>query len=99
MGDCEGVLLELRKCLFWGGYKIWKTRKRLVAQYWKSIPDTNKKNAKSMSSCKNPFHFWAKVIDLSKQRLTRCSCSRVTQITSYFHDIRTLLERHLPHLT
>ena len=92
MGDCDADLLHLRKCLFWGGYTIWKARKRLVARYWKSMEKAQQGNQqRDSSSCKSPFHFWTKVADLSKQRITRCPCSRVQPKQTSLIDIRLFL--------
>ena len=51
--------------LLWHGYQIWKTRKRLMSNYWKEIaPEEwkpfSKKRLKlthAQINCKNPFHF------------------------------------------
>ena len=33
----DGAFEELSKELFWNGYKIWKTRKRLMSKFWREI--------------------------------------------------------------
>ena len=100
MGDCEAVLAHLRDAFFWGGYKIWCTRKRLVRQVWKQFNKAERKRKQKKkifdqnpSACKHPFHFLTKSADLSHQRLTRCPCSRVeTKPTkSVCSDIRSFL--------
>ena len=40
-------------------------------------------------NCKSPFHFLKKIVDLSKQRLTRCLCSRIEKSKSALPDIRS----------
>ena len=81
---------DISKTLFWQGYSLWNKRKHLSSYFWKNIaPEEWKphqkehKNAKKRSDakiaslCTNPFHFLRKYTDLSKQRPTRCFCSRV----------------------
>src|SRR6185503_9820000 len=83
MGDCEAILAHLSRVFFWGGYKIWCTRKRLARQVWKLFNKAEPKRKQKRnfdqnpSACKYPFHFLIKSADLSHQRLTRCPCSRV----------------------
>ena len=74
---------------FWSGYEMWKKRRRLVKAYWNNIaPNEWKKNKKkektqsrkrkkrsNPSQCVDPFHFFPKCNDFSKQRPTRCKCS------------------------
>ena len=100
MGDCEAVLAHLRDAFFWGGYKIWCTRKRLVRQVWKQFNKAERKRKQKKkifdqnpSACKHPFHFLTKSADLSHQRLTRCPCSRVETKPkkSVCSDIRSFL--------
>jgi len=84
-GDPETALDRLRWTFFWGGYQIWKARKALVTSYWKSagLKLKKKKSAKDIpTACKNSFHFLVKHADLSKQRFTKCPCSRVRKETS-----------------
>jgi hypothetical protein len=94
--DPEPLLDSLRKVFFWGGYKIWKTRNRLIKHYWKSKGQDRSKQrhwkGRNVSNCKHPFHFLKKIADLSKQRLTRCPCSRIQRIRSPLPDIRTHLK-------
>src|SRR6185503_20451622 len=81
----EAALDRLRWTFFWGGYQIWKARKALVTSYWKSagLKLKKKKSAKDTpTACKNSFHFLVKHADLSKQRFTKCPCSRVRKETS-----------------
>jgi len=93
--DSEACLDHLRKIFFWGSYRIWKTRKALVTSYWESLQASKVKPKKKSrgqceSGCKSPFHFLVKSVDLSKQRLTRCPCSRIIQPLTrpQFRDIR-----------
>jgi len=84
-GDPEAALERLRWTFFWGGYQIWKARKALVTSYWKSVgmkPKKRKSAKDPPTACKNSFHFLVKHADLSKQRLTKCPCSRVRKETS-----------------
>jgi hypothetical protein len=95
MGECDSALLELRKTFFWDNYRIWKKRKSLISQYWNNPQLKNKsgrKNTSDITMCKNPFHFLKKVTDISKQRLTRCPCSKVKFKKTFFPDIRALLD-------
>ena len=80
----ESALARLRSTFFWGGYKIWKMRQKLVRELWKSrceIQTTKSRSARRQklraSACKDPFHFLPKIADLSKRRLTVCPCSRL----------------------
>ena len=56
-------------------------------------PKRKKSRKDAPTACKNSFHYLVKHADLSKQRLTKCSCSRVkkeipianySDITSFF---------------
>ena len=76
-GDPEVVLNDLRWTSFWGGYQVWKARMLLVRTYWKNKNTKRSSKTFNSSTCKNPFHFLTKRVDLSKQKLTRCACSRV----------------------
>ena len=51
-----------------------------------------KRNANS-SCCRDPFHFLKKLKDLSKQKLTRCNCSKSSPVctNSVTLDIRSYL--------
>ena len=81
---------DISKTLFWSGYEIWKKRRRLVKAYWNNIaPNEWKKNKKEKdktlsrkkkkrsnpSQCVDPFHFFPKSNDFTKQRPTKCKCS------------------------
>jgi len=82
-GDPEVALDRLRSTFFWGGYRIWKARKALVTSYWKSVgrkPKMKKSRKDTHTACKNSFHFLVKHNDLSRQRFTKCQCSRVNKI-------------------
>jgi hypothetical protein len=93
--------LDISKTLFWSGYAIWKRRQILVKKYWREIvPEEWKKNSlqkkkkrktyDNPSHCTDPFHFFPKCYDFTKQRLTRCKCSRVSiQKRSRNRDIRS----------
>jgi hypothetical protein len=94
---------DISKTLFWQGYSLWSKRKLLSSHFWKNIaPEEWKphkkehKNAKKRSDakiaslCTNPFHFLRKYTDLSKQRPTRCFCSRV-QTSSPVHRFLNLV--------
>ena len=63
-----------------------KNEKRLVAQFWSTkAPEEWKRQKKNkgrktkvnkrLSQCKDPFHFYDKIDDLSKERTTKCPCS------------------------
>ena len=73
MGDCEPILDHLSKTFFWGGYNIWKARKRLAKQQWERLQNMQQKRKpkrkgdKNESACKNPFHYLLKASDLSRQ--------------------------------
>jgi hypothetical protein len=82
--DPEPLIDALRKTLFWGSYRIWRKRKRLVRLYWDSVGRSQLKRHRrwkgnNESACGNSFHFLKKVADLSKQRLTRCPCSCIAR--------------------
>ena len=91
-GDPEVALERLRWTFFWGGYRIWRARKTLITSYWKSVelkPKRKKSRKDTPTACKNSFHYLVKHADLSKQRLTKCQCSRVRKEipTANFSDI------------
>ena len=108
--DCETVLTDLSRSLFFAGFRIWRKRQLLVKRFWSEISPhdlARRKNCKSdkkcISYCKNPLHFMPKFTDLSKQRPTRCFCSivqdeKVNDIV--FRDIRSFFTKlpslHLP---
>ena len=98
VNDINGALLDLSKTLFWKGYHIWKKRRSLVSQAWKSWPPEwnvhgtkrNKRTEINGPSCSDPFHFFPKHVNLSKLRRTPCNCSKTTtsESASMFYDIR-----------
>ena len=93
MGECDSILDNLSKVLFWGGYKIWKQRQRLVRQVWgrfRVIKQKRRKKREQITACKSPFHFLSKFADLSRQRVTRCPCSLVSPPKRKF-DIRSFI--------
>ena len=96
--NLEHRLEHLRKEFFWGGYKIWKARKKLISSFWDSKNLSGKQGKSSKkdypSACKNPFHFLKKTADLSKQRITRCPCMRMVPVKSKFTDLSYLLVKH-----
>ena len=63
--------------------KKWKSKEH--SQYKRQ----RRRKGHNDSNCKNPFHFLKKIADLSKQRLTRCLCSRTAKSTSALPDIRS----------
>ena len=93
---------DISKTLFWSGYLVWKKRKALYRDFWNNIAPEEwnprrkgkkqKRNANS-SCCRDPFHFLKKLKDLSKQKLTRCNCSKSSPvcINSVTLDIRSYL--------
>jgi len=97
--DPEPVIDSLRKTFFWGSYRIWKRRKRLVKLYWESKAKTQRKKRRlkgnNESACKNEFHFLMKIADLSKKRLTKCPCSHTQSSKSVLPDIRDHLKSSL----
>ena len=97
--DPEPVLDSLRKTFFWGSYRIWKSRKRLLKLYWESKSQVQYKKHRrwkgnNESGCKNEFHYLKKIADLSKKRLTRCPCSQAQSSESTLPDIRRHLKRN-----
>ena len=96
--NLENRIEHLKKVFFWGGYKIWKARKKLISSFWESKNMNGEKGNKSKkdfsSNCKNSFHFLKKTADLSKQRITRCRCSRMVPIESKFIDLSSLLVKY-----
>ena len=98
--DPEPVIDSLRETFFWGSYRIWKRRKRLVKSHWESKAKTQRKKPRrgkgnNESACKNEFHFLRKMADLSKKRLTRCPCSHTQSSKSVLPDIRDHLKPNL----
>ena len=75
----EEALADLRQTMFWKGFKLWKKRTALVAQFWKECPQEWKstKQTTNTQQCLNMFHFCTKIKDLSKQKLTLCPCSKI----------------------
>src|SRR6185503_456879 len=71
-------LSRLRRAFLWGSYKRRK----------KSTQQKRSRKGKNCSNCKSPFHFLKKIADLSKQRLTKCPCSRIEKSKSVLPDIR-----------
>jgi hypothetical protein len=76
--DCNEFMEDLSKTLFWYGYKIWKKRVQLVAQFLSNAPQEWKhwKDNKE-PSCDRPFHFYSRVGNLSMQKQTICHCSQI----------------------
>ena len=100
MGDCEPILDHLSKTFFWGGYNIWKARKRLAKQQWERLQNMQQKRKpkrkgdKNESACKNPFHYLLKASDLSRQRLTRCPCSKAETKPKFVEtDLRAFMRK------
>ena len=81
--DSSEFMEDVSKTLFWCGYKIWKKRVQLVAQFLAKAPQEwkNWKDSKA-PSCDRPFHFCSRMSNLSMQRQTACHCSLI-------HDIKT----------
>jgi hypothetical protein len=85
--DIDAVFEDISKSLFWKGYTLWNTRKRLIANFWNNIaPDEWKPHKKKRynprviqieKKCARPFHFLVKHSDLSYIRPSQCTCSRV----------------------
>ena len=93
MGECDSILENLSKVLFWGGYKIWRQRQRLMSLAWerfRNFKHKKKRKKEQNTACKNPFHFLTKSADLSHQRMTRCPCSLVKLPKRKF-DIRSFV--------
>jgi len=103
----ESALTLLSDTLFWEGYEIWKKRKALVTNFWQNIAPKDWKIAvkekkgkgkrKMRPNCKNPFHYFEKFCDLSKQRRTPCLCSDVQRKPAPLTDlpdIRTFLTKY-----
>jgi hypothetical protein len=106
----EAAWNDISKTLFWSGYLIWKKRKALYKDFWQNIApeewNTHRKGKKQKrnaysSNCHDPFHFLGKLKDLSKQRLTRCYCSKsqTVNIHSVTHDIRSYLGPSVIHVS
>ena len=103
--DCETVLSDLSRSLFFAGFRIWKKRQLLTKRFWSVISPQDvtcgsrknrKFNRSSTSSCKNPLHFMPKFTNLSKQRPTRCFCSIVQDESVHnivFRDIRSFFTK------
>jgi len=87
----DGGFEVLSKELFWKGYGIWKSRKRLISNFWKNIAPNNwkiyegkkkyKKDSNSIEKkeyqCQNPFHFLKRHCNLSQSIPTPCSCFHI----------------------
>src|SRR5277367_5920738 len=73
----------LSRTLFFAGYRVWKKRQQLATRYWKEVGQRqqngislkrrkrkkeNAENAISQSNCQNPFHYFRRYDNLSKQR-------------------------------
>ena len=105
--ECEKAWIEISHTLFWAGYNIWKKRKKLVQAFWNKIaPEEWKKITKSNnngkkrkrynpSQCLDPFHFFPKAHDFTKQLPTKCPCSKYHRrsVKRKSRDIRTFLTR------
>ena len=80
---CEEALADLAQTLFWKGFKLWKKRTALVSHFWKNCPEEwknikERKDVYEHRACVSMFHFCSRVKNLSKQKQTLCSCSKVT---------------------
>ena len=105
--DIETSLEELSKTLFFAGYRIWAQRQRLVRESWKNAPGnrnmikdkSHRKHQTEQKSvqtrCKNPFHFLQRHQNLSRQRATKCPCSKeiYNKKTIYVNDVRTFIHK------
>jgi hypothetical protein len=94
----EEAFEDISYTLTWHGYQIWRTRKRLMSNYWKQIaPEewklySKKKVSSDEKNCGNPFHFLKRHCKLSSQRITPCPCSNFPcKSTSASQDIRSFL--------
>ena len=96
----EEVWSDVSKTLFWKGYSLWKKRKALVSNLWKSVlPDDWKKSSKKKSTkkivqesvCHDPFHYFRKQFQYCDERLTKCPCSRIGTKQLKTSDIRQFL--------
>jgi len=99
--NCDIAFEDISKELFWQGYRIWQSRNKLMADFWKNIAPDNWKlyqkttktpkklrEIKVAEQCVNPFHFLKRNKNLSKQRPTMCSCSQIQTSHAYkFRDI------------
>jgi ribonuclease HI len=82
----EEAWLDISDTLFWQGYNIWISRKRLTKTYWNNIapsewnkykkkPKSRKRKQRSSPShCANPFHFLERRDNFSKEKPTKCFC-------------------------
>ena len=53
-----------------------------------------RKGDKNESACKNPFHYLLKASDLSRQRLTRCPCSKAETKPKFVEtDLRAFMRK------
>jgi len=80
--DSSEFMEDVSKTLFWSGYKIWKKRVQLVAQFLSNAQEWKNWKDSKAPSCDRPFHFFSRVSNLSMQRQTACHCSLI-------HDIKT----------
>jgi hypothetical protein len=80
----EDALTDLSLSMFWNGYHIWRTRKHLVAAFYKSsAPDEwrrdykekKRQKRKKLRSCSVPFHYLERWCDMSGQLRRVCGCS------------------------
>jgi hypothetical protein len=82
----EEAISDLARTLFFAGFSIWSKRQKMASRFWKDITAKKRQKKKRKrheieddivsSKCKNPFHFLKRHRNLSKQRHTRCPCSK-----------------------
>ena len=105
--DSDMAFETISKELFWHGYTLWKSRKRVMSSFWNNVaPDHWKLHSKKRrgnrnhdhaiaDKCSSPFHFLIKHSDLSHKRPTPCPCSRISKksVMHKFLDLRDFLTR------
>src|SRR5271170_7933639 len=108
----EQALLDLSRTLFFAGYRVWKKRQQLATRYLEEIGQRqqngialkrrkrkkeNAENAISQSNCQNPFHYFRRYDNLSKQRPTKCPCRNIVDITKVYanHPITEFVHKYL----
>ena len=94
--------------MFFAGYRIWAQRQRLVRYFWKNVSPENRTLIKTNSKrkhkseqknvqtkCKNPFHFLQRHLNLSRQRATKCPCSKdiYREKPVIYNDVRTFVHK------
>src|SRR5690348_3684688 len=90
MNHAQQAMQDISKELFWQGYKIWNSRKRLMSKFWQDIAPTewsphqqtqrkktNVHDKYAAEKCINSFHFLKKCVTLSHMKPTPCPCSRL----------------------